>query len=55
MMFLTEAEAPLVSALVLKVAPISGHGNVAEIVGKFGGVDDLRKAINQLQSALYVA
>jgi type I restriction enzyme R subunit len=39
---------------VLKVPPISQHGNVAEIVGKFGGADQLRKAVNQLQSLLYV-
>ena len=40
---------------VLKVPPISQHGNVAEIMGKFGGADQLRNAINQLQSLLYAA
>lgn len=40
---------------VLKVPPISGHGNVNEIVGKFGGADKLRNAVNQLQSLLYAA
>ena len=29
---------------VLKVPPISQHGNVAEIIGKFGGTDRLRNA-----------
>jgi hypothetical protein len=38
---------------VLKVPPISHQGNVAEIVGKFGGVDQLRNAVNQLQVLLY--
>jgi type I restriction enzyme R subunit len=40
---------------VLKVRPISDHGNVAEIIGKFGGADQLRNAVNQLQSLLYAA
>ncbi|HEY5909650.1 MAG TPA: type I restriction-modification enzyme R subunit C-terminal domain-containing protein [Verrucomicrobiae bacterium] len=40
---------------VLKVAPIWRHGNVAEIARKFGGVDALRSAVNQLQSLLYAA
>lgn len=38
---------------VLKVPPISQHGNVNEIIGKFGGADQLRTAVNQLQSLLY--
>ncbi len=38
---------------VLKVPPISGHGNVNEIMGKFGGADNLRNAVDQLQSLLY--
>jgi hypothetical protein len=33
---------------VLKVPPISQHGNVNEIIGKFGGADQLRNAVNQL-------
>jgi hypothetical protein len=40
---------------VLKVRPISDHGNVNEIIGKFGGADQLRNAVNQLQSPLYAA
>ena len=40
---------------VLKVPPISHHGNVAEIIGKFGGADQLRNAVNQLQALLYAA
>jgi hypothetical protein len=38
---------------VLKVPPISHHGNVNEIIGKFGGADQLRTAVSQLQSLLY--
>jgi len=40
---------------VLKVPPISEHGNVNEIIGKFGGADELRKAVEQLQTLLYAA
>jgi type I restriction enzyme R subunit len=40
---------------VLKIAPIWRHGNVAEIARKFGGPDQLRSAVNQLQSLLYSA
>ncbi len=38
---------------VLKLPPISHHGNVNEIIGKFGGADQLRNAVNQLQTLLY--
>jgi type I restriction enzyme, R subunit len=38
---------------VLKVRPISDHGNVNEIIRKFGGSDQLRNAVNQLQTLLY--
>jgi type I restriction enzyme, R subunit len=40
---------------VLKVPPISNHGNVMEIVGFFGGAERLREAVNQLQTLLYAA
>ncbi|SRR5258708_2453007 len=40
---------------VLIVSPISHHGNVAEIIGKFGGPDQLRNAVNRLQTLLYAA
>jgi type I restriction enzyme R subunit len=40
---------------VLKLPPISHHGNVNEIIGKFGGADQLRTAVKQLQSLLYAA
>ena len=40
---------------VLKVRPISDYGNVNEIIGKFGGADQLRIAVSKLQSLLYAA
>jgi type I restriction enzyme R subunit len=40
---------------VLKVRPISDHGNVNEIIGKFGVADQLRNAFKQLSSLLYAA
>jgi type I restriction enzyme, R subunit len=40
---------------VLKVPPISGHGNVREIASLFGGATGLREAVHQLQRLLYAA
>jgi type I restriction enzyme R subunit len=40
---------------VLKVPPISDHGNVMEIAGLFGGPEKLRDAVNTLQTLLYAA
>ena len=40
---------------VLKVSPISEHGNVIEIANFFGGPDKLKEAVNQLQTLLYAA
>ena len=40
---------------VLKVPPISQHGNVAEIAQHFGGLEKLGDAVNRLQSLLYAA
>ena len=40
---------------VLKVPPISEHGNVGEIVGIFGGAERLKEAVSQLQALLYEA
>lgn len=40
---------------VLKLPPISQHGKVNENVGKFGGADQLRNAVTQLQTLLYAA
>ena len=38
---------------VLKVRPISDHGNVAEIAQCFGGFEKLGDAVNKLQTLLY--
>jgi type I restriction enzyme R subunit len=40
---------------VLQVPPISGRGNVLEIVGFFGGPEKLREAVSELQALLYAA
>lgn len=40
---------------VLKVPPISDRGNVVEIAGFFSGPEQLRAAVNQLQTLLYAA
>jgi type I restriction enzyme R subunit len=40
---------------VLKVPPISTHGQPAEIIRLFGGPDKLRRAVNDLQGLLYGA
>jgi len=40
---------------ILKVPPISQHGNVMEIAAKFGGPDQLRSAIEKMQELLYVS
>jgi len=40
---------------VLQVPPISGHGNVSEIAEKFGGAEELKRAVSEIQSLLYAA
>jgi type I restriction enzyme R subunit len=40
---------------VLKVPPLSAHGQVGDIVRLFGGPDQLRNAVNELQRHLYAA
>jgi type I restriction enzyme R subunit len=40
---------------VLKVPPISQHGNVIEIAEMFGGPEQLRSAVGELQQLLYAA
>jgi type I restriction enzyme R subunit len=40
---------------VLKVPPISDKGNVIEIAAFFGGAQQLRDAVNELQTLLYAA
>jgi type I restriction enzyme, R subunit len=40
---------------VLRVPPISSHGQPAEIIKLFGGPDQLRQAVNDLQVILYGA
>ena len=40
---------------VLKVTPISKHGNVIEIAKYFGGPEKLKEAVDELQTLLYAA
>jgi type I restriction enzyme R subunit len=40
---------------ILKVPPISDHGNVLEISEMFGGPNQLRSALEQMQALLYAA
>lgn len=40
---------------VLHVPPLSLHGTVADIVNLFGGADQLRNAVTELQAQLYAA
>ena len=40
---------------VLKLPPISDHGNVVEIAAHFGGAERLREAVNEIQNRLYAA
>jgi type I restriction enzyme R subunit len=40
---------------VLKVPPISSHGQVGDIIRLFGGADRLRLAVSELQECLYAA
>ena len=40
---------------VLKLSPIDRHGNIREIAEKFGGPQELKAAIEKLQSELYAA
>jgi type I restriction enzyme R subunit len=40
---------------VLEVPPLSAHGNVMEIAEFFGGTEELKEAVNQLQTLLYAA
>ena len=40
---------------VLKVPPLSSHGQVADFVRLFGGAEKLRDAVAELQRSLYAA
>lgn len=40
---------------ILGVPPVSEHGSVLQISEKFGGVDELKNAVEQLQALLYAA
>lgn len=39
----------------LKVSPLSEHGNIVEIAHKFGGMENFRTAVKEMQELLYAA
>lgn len=48
-------DAQLVLPDVLKVPPISHHGQVGDIINLFGGAEKLRTAVNELERYLYAS
>lgn len=40
---------------ILKIDPIARHGNVIEISTQFGGAENLRQALSEMQALLYAA
>jgi type I restriction enzyme R subunit len=40
---------------ILRVPPLSGHGTVPDIIQLFGGAEQLRSAVSELQAQLYAA
>ncbi len=48
-------DAQFVMPDVLKVPPLSAHGQVGDIIALFGGADQLRHAVTELQQHLYAA
>lgn len=38
---------------VLKITPISNHGNVMEIAQFFGGPEELKETLGEMQNLLY--
>jgi type I restriction enzyme R subunit len=53
--YAADGEVQFVLPEVLKLPPISNRGNVSEIIGRFGGPEQLRAAVNELQTLLYAA
>ena len=51
--YAADGELQFVLPEVLKLPPISRHGTVGEIASVFGGPDELRTAVNRLQTLLY--
>jgi type I restriction enzyme R subunit len=51
--YAADGELQFVLPDVLKLPPISQHGTVGEIANVFGGPDELRGAVNQMQELLY--
>jgi hypothetical protein len=52
--YATDGEHQFTLPDVIKLPPISQHGNVNEIIGIIGGAKQLRQAASKLQTLLYV-
>lgn len=53
--YAADGEVHFVLPELLKVPPISKRGNVPEIIARFGGSENLSRAVNELQTLLYAA
>jgi hypothetical protein len=53
--YAAEGEVQFTLPDVLKVPPISVHGNVTEVPQRFGGFEQLGNAVKQLQTLVYAA
>ena len=53
--YAVHGDAQFVLPDVLKVPPLSAHGQVGDIIRLFGGPDQLRHAVTALQTHLYAA
>ena len=51
----TDGELQFTPPDVLKLPPICQRGNANEIIGNFGGAEQLRNAVNELQLLLHAA
>jgi type I restriction enzyme R subunit len=53
--YAAHGDAQFVLPDVLRVPPLSGHGQPAEIIQLFGGAEELRAAVTDLQNLLYAS
>jgi len=53
--YAAHGEAEFVLPDFLKVPPLANHGQVADIIRLFGGPEQLRAAVAELQEQLYAA
>jgi len=53
--YIEHGVAQLADLNILKIPPLSNHGTVIEIAAKFGGPDQMRSALIEMQNLLYAA